>query len=231
MYNGIKIADAGFVINLKKRIDRKFEVDELLTSMGFNGYLFFNGVEINDELWYKFGCTQAYLNLFEIILKENYNTVIIFEDDLKIMDSITIKQINEIISKLPSFSIKYDAIALGTRPLPNFKIKKEDENFGKIESLLTTHCFFYNKNFIKYLYECLKNYKNFKSNHYKCLIDECINDCCSNKFILKNKNKIFNIGITIPMIFTQKNSFSNNELINQDYDQWMEDCFWDAINL
>ena len=230
MYNGIKIADAGFVINLPKRFDRKYDVDTLLKKMGFDGYIFFNGVEIKDNNWFNFGCTQAYINLFDIILKENYQTVIIFEDDLKIMNSANLDEINDVFYKLPAFSKKYDAIALGTRPIPNFKIKKEDKNFGKIESLLTTHCFLYNKKFIYYLYENLKCYKSLKSKHYKCLIDECINDCCSNKFVLKNKNKIFNIGITIPMIFTQKNSYSDNELINQDYDLWMEECYWNAIS-
>jgi len=165
MYNGIKIADAGFVINLSERTDRKKYVDKLLTDMGFTGYIFFNGVKINNETWRIFGCTQAYINLFEIALKENYNNILVFEDDIKIMNTINLAQIDNIFNEFPIQSKIYDVIALGTRPLPGTKIIKETENFGKILTLLSTHSFFYQKKYIKYLYDNLKNYKNKKSTH------------------------------------------------------------------
>ena len=229
-YKGLKIADAGFVINLSERTDRKNSVDKLLTDMGFSGYIFFNGVKINNEAWKIFGCTQAYINLFEIALKQNYDNIIVFEDDIKIMNSINRVQIDNIFNTFSIHSKNYDVIALGTRPLPGTKIIKESENFGKIYNLLSSHSFFYKKNFITYLYENLKQYKNKKSTHYKCLIDEFINDSCSHNFVLKHKNKLFNIGITIPMIFTQSDSYSDNEMCIQEYDNWMEECYWNAIN-
>jgi GR25 family glycosyltransferase involved in LPS biosynthesis len=229
-FNGIKIADAGFVINLPERIDRRVDVDNLLSSLGFKGYIFFNGVKEQNNNWKQFGCTQAYINLFEIILKEGIDNVLIFEDDIKLMNSTSYNEIDAIFKKWHFFSKKYDVIALGTRPLPGFKIIKEDINYGKLTNMLTTHCFFYRKNFIEYLFVNLQNFKNKKSIHYKCIIDEFINDCCSHNFILKNKNKLFDIGITIPMVFTQKDSYSNNEDNYQDYDKWMEDCFWDALS-
>lgn len=228
-YNGINIADAGFIINLPDRNDRRISVDTLLSNMGFDGYYFFNGVKISDQNWRVFGCTQAYINLFEIALKENYDHIIVFEDDIKIMNSINKIQIDNIFNKFSFFSKKYDVIALGTRPLPGSKIIVDDVNFGKISNLLSSHSFFYKKNFIQYLYDNLKSYKNPKTNHYNCIIDEFINDCCSHNFILKHKNKIFNIGITIPMIFTQSDSYSDNELCHQEYDNWMEECFWNAL--
>jgi hypothetical protein len=230
-YKGLKIADAGFVINLPERIERKNSTDKLLSEIGFSGYNFFNGVKILDESWRVFGCTQAYINLFEIALKENYNNIIVFEDDIKLMNSINTSQIDSIFNTFSIHSKNYDVIALGTRPLPGSKIIKETENFGKIYNLLSTHSFFYKKNFISYLYNSLKNYKLPKTLHYNCIIDEFINDCCSHNFVLKNKNKIFNIGITIPMVFTQNNSYSDNEMCIQEYDNWMEECFWNALNL
>lgn len=59
-----------------------------------------------------------------------------------------------------------------------------------------------------------------------------LNDCsCEQyRFIHSPLHKKFDFGITIPMIFTQTDSFSDNELSNQDYDKIMENSFWRSLS-
>lgn len=230
-YKSIPIADAGFVINLPNRTDRKLKSTRLLDDLQFNSYSFVDGYMFSELEWKKFGCTQAYLNIFEQSLLLGYESIMVFEDDIKLMNGVTSEDLDKIFYKWNFFSKKYDVIALGTRPLPNSKIKIEDPNFGKLYSTLCTQSFYYKKPFMRYVLDNLKDFKSPDSPYYKCVIDEFINDSCSHNYVLKQKNKIFDIGITIPMIFTQDNSYSDNEGYNQNYDEWMEECFNNAIKI
>ena len=67
---------------------------------------------------------------------------------------------------------------------------------------------------------------------YKCVVDMFLNDCsCEEyRFIHSPNHKKFNFGVTLPMIFTQTDSFSDNEFTLQEYDNIMEKSFWDSLN-
>ena len=59
-----------------------------------------------------------------------------------------------------------------------------------------------------------------------------LNDCSSStyRFIHNEKHKKFNFGITVPMLFTQGPSFSDNEQKEQDYEDDIEQSFWKSLN-
>ena len=228
-YKERAIADHGYVLNLPERQDRKQETLSLLDELNISGYEFFNGVKIEDPNWKIYGCTQSYIDIFKDAIDKKYDSIVVFEDDIKLMNGVDRNTIDEIFAKWPDFSKQYDVIALGTRPYDNSKIIRQDNNFGKISSLLCTQAFFYTKNFIEYAYESLKCYQEENCYHYRCIIDVFINDCCSREQAFTYNNKIFNIGITIPMIFTQRESYSDNEGRVYNYDSFMEGCFWAAI--
>jgi GR25 family glycosyltransferase involved in LPS biosynthesis len=229
-YKGKKIADAGFVINLSDRLDRRHNVDSVLRELEFDGYEFFDGFRFFDDEWRRYGCTQTFLNIFETALNSGYESIVIFEDDVKKMNSCSIEQMDKIFQNWELGSENFDVIALGTRPLQGSKIIQKNDYFGKITNSVCAHAFYYKKDFIEYIYNNLKEFKNPESKHYKVYIDEFINDSCSHEIVYKTPNKLFNIGITIPMIFTQGKSYSDNELSDQNYDGWIEDSFWAALN-
>lgn len=229
LYNDISISDHGYVLNLPERKDRRKDTIGLLDSLNISGYSFFDGIRIEDKAWRIYGCTESYIQIFKDALNKNYDSIVIFEDDIKLMNGVNQNTINEIFSKWHHFSQEYDVIALGTRPYDNSKITRQDNNFGNITSLLCTQAFFYKKDFIRYAYESLKCYRDPGCLHYRYIIDVFINDCCSREHAFQQNNKIFNIGITIPMLFTQRENYSDNEGRVHNYDQWMEGCFWAAI--
>ena len=80
------------------------------------------------------------------------------------------------------------------------------------------------------LYETLKDFNDPNSTHYRVVIDEFISDCTSHDYICKKPNKLFRAGITIPMMFTQQPSYSDNEGDFMNYQGYIEDSYWNALN-
>lgn len=230
-YKGQKIADKGVVINLQKRPERKISTDKLLSSLGFEGYEFVEGVVFEDPYWRQlnYGVTQAFLNCMKFVLDNNLNDLIIFEDDLKIMNGTTEEDFDNTFRNWNFHSNQYDIIGLGSRPLMGASIYKEHQNFGKVTNALCAHAYYYKKPFIEYFYEKLKNFNKPGDEYYKVVNDEFINDCCSHEILCKKYQKIFNVGITIPLLFSQTNGFSDGNNSEGDFDRFIENCYWHAI--
>lgn len=230
-YKGKKIADKGFVINLPYRVDRRYHSEKLLKDLGFDGYDYINGVVFDDPEWRVYGHVQAYLNCVKAALDEGVESLIIFEDDIKVMSRTKISDFDQVFSKWEFFSNYFDLIGLGTRPIEGSKIFRIDEHFGKVTNLLCTQAFFLKKEFLEYFYNSMKNYDVPEDPYYRVLADEFFNDCCSHEILCKRKNKLFNVGITIPMLFTQRTGYSDNLMCVEDFETYLEKCYWDALNL
>ena len=230
-YKDIKIADAGYVINLPERTDRKENVIAVLDSLHITGYEFVDGVVITDPELSKLGCTQTYLNIFEKVLNSDIQNILVFEDDIKLMNGVTEEHLDKIFNNWDSISNEYDVTALGVKLLPRSKIIRKDETHGSFKEMLCSQSLYYKKPFIEHCYNYLKNYTDKDHELYKCTIDMFLNDSSNSqyRFIHSPLHKEFNFGITIPMVFTQTSSFSDNEKVNQDYDKIMESSYWESM--
>jgi len=230
-YKGKKIADKGFVINLPYRMDRKYETELVLKKYGFEGYEYIDGVVHDEPEWKIYGCTKALLNCAKIALDEGLESILVFEDDIKVMNGTQESDFNKVFEKWDTFYNHFDLIALGARPIEGSRIEKVDEHFGKVSNVLCTQAFLYKRSFLEYFYENLKDYKDPNDAYYKVFCDEFISDCCSHEILCKQKNKLFNVGITIPMLFTQRDGYSDNLQCYEKYDEYLERCYWDALRL
>jgi hypothetical protein len=228
-YKRFVIADAGFVINLPKRTDRKEQVTKTLKDLKFSGWEFFEGITESDPFWHKYGCTQSFIKIFEKSIKENYKSIVIFEDDIRLASSCNVQDIDNIFRNWRKESKKYDLIGLGTRPLDDAKVLRESENFGKITNCVCAHAWYYTLDFMKYAVEELKDIKNPEDKNYRTIIDEFINDSCSTEYRWKTHNKIFRAGVTIPLMFVQSPGFSDNENGYFDYTGFIEDLYYMAL--
>jgi GR25 family glycosyltransferase involved in LPS biosynthesis len=228
-YKDVNIADKCYVINLKSRTDRRDLVSNELDKNHFSGYEFFEGIKMDDPSKRLWGCTMSFIKIFEKALEENLDSIVIFEDDIKLLDGLTEKDLDNVFNSWLYAKENFEIVALGTRPIPNSFIIKEHNHFGSVSNCLCAHAFYYTKNFMEYAYDCLKNFEVEGDNYHKCLIDEFIHDCCSHIEVRKNKNKLFKVGITIPMIFSQRKSFSDNENSEQNYDGWIQYCYEMAL--
>jgi hypothetical protein len=230
-YKGKKIADKGFVINLPYRMDRRYHTELVLKKYGFGGYEYIDGVIYDDPEWRVYGATQSFLNCAKIALDEGLESIIIFEDDIKVMNGTQESDFDKIFEKWDKFYDYFDLIGMGTRPLEGARIERIDEHFGKVSNALCAQAFLYKRNFLEYFYETLKNYNDPNDPYYRVIHDEFFNDCCSHEILCKQKNKLFNVGITIPMLFTQRDGYSDNLQCYEKYDEYLERCYWDALRL
>ena len=230
-YKEIKIADAGYVINLPNRADRKEKVIQTLSDLNITGYEFIDGIVMDNPEFKKLGCTQTYLNIFKDVLTYGFDNIIVFEDDIKLMNGVSESDLDAIFNNWSDTIKDYDVVALGVKLLPRSKISKNSDTHGSFKEMLCSQTLFYHKHFIKHYVSQMKDYLDPSHYLYKCTIDMFLNDCTNDRyrFIHSLNHKSFNFGITIPMVFTQTSSYSDNELSPQNYDKIMEDAFWKSI--
>ena len=230
-YKGKKIADKGYLINLPHRVDRLNESTKILNELGFSGYEIFEGVVIEEKEYKKLGCTASYLKIFEEIINSGYEDVLVFEDDIKLMKGTTKKDLDNIFDDWSEIKKRYDIVALGTKLLPRSRISVNGKTHGSYQEMLCTQSFYYKKEIIQHTLKELSTYKDSKSYLHKCTIDMFLNDCSSEKyrFIHSNRHRTFQFGITIPMIFSQTESFSDNEEVTQNYEEEMYGSFFKSL--
>ena len=230
-YKGKKISDRGFLMNLPERTDRLYDTISLLNELGFYGYEIFHGIKMVDEDLKKLGCTASYLEIFRQVLDSDISDIIVFEDDIKLLNNTNKDDLDRIFSEWDEIKNVYDVVALGTKLLPRTRIQKRGLSHGYFEEMLCTQSLYYKRNIIEHTYNELQNFTNLNHYLYKCTIDMFLNDCSCEKyrFIHSEKHKKFNFGVTLPMIFSQTASFSDNEDKIQDYDDIIEKSFYNAL--
>ncbi len=231
-YKDIKIADAGYVINLPHRVDRRESIIKTLDELEITGYEFIDGIIIENPEYRKLGCTASYLEIFKNFLNSDLENIIVIEDDVKLMNGVTKTHLDSIFNDWYNTTNNYDVVALGTKLLPRSEIKIKGKTHGSFEEMLCSQSLFYHRNFIEHYVSQMENYMDPEHYLYKCTVDMFLNDCsCEEyRFIHSPNHKKFNFGITLPMVFTQTDSFSDNEFTLQEYDNIMEKSFWDSIN-
>ena len=231
-YKNIKISDAGYIINLPQRVDRKESVIKILNKLEISGYEFIDGTIIDNPEYRKLGTTETYLKIFKNFIKSDLENIIVFEDDIKLMNGVTKNHLDNIFTEWDKTVKNYDLVSLGTKLLPRSEIKVKGETHGSFEEMLCCQSFFYHKHFAEHFVSQMENYMDPKHYLYKCAVDMFLNDCsCEEfRFIHSPNHKKFNFGITIPMVFTQADSFSDNEIEFQEYDNVMENYFWVSLN-
>jgi autotransporter strand-loop-strand O-heptosyltransferase len=231
LYKGKKIADKGYILNLPERTDRLESTKKLLDELGFEGYEVFSGIKFENPEFRKLGCTASYISLFENVVSSSIEDIVVFEDDIKLMNSTSKYDLDSIFNDWDEIKERYDVVALGTKLLPRTKIKVNGDTHGSYQEMLCTQSFYYKRPIIEHTYEQLKNFTHPSSHFYKCTIDMFLNDCsCEQyRFIHSDKHKKFEFGITIPMIFSQSSSYSDNEKREQDYDEIMEQSYFNAL--
>ena len=94
--------DAIFYINLNKREDRRKEIEEMLSSYGFNA----ERIEAIEKQPGLVGCGYSHLKALKLAKSRNYKNVLILEDDFDFI--VPKEEIIEEIKKLKTIS--YDVV-------------------------------------------------------------------------------------------------------------------------
>jgi len=151
-----------YVINLKKRTDRKLHIETQLNKINCKNYILFEGVDGNllanpTKLTNgAFGLVNTYLNIFEEWSKKDAENIFLIEDDCIFVDNFN-EKVAEYVSNVPS---DWDMLYFGANH--NYHMGKKTININekciKINHSYTTHCILLKKNVFEELIENLKNF-------------------------------------------------------------------------
>ncbi len=240
-WNGEYFCDAGFLINLKDRVDRFSRAMENLSITKLSGIERFDAILIEDPGYTKYGCTQSHIEIAKLQIQNNWEYVLYLEDDIvsdffyclntendKINKE---KVISEIIKDFNSF--KPDVLWLGVRPEGDTTYVSN--TLVRPTKTLMSHAYVGSLKFANFLVNNL-NYRD--NSHFSGTypIDFFISqitskdcwriDAYDKENIIKNND--LSVMITSPMIFNQGESFSNLTDNLVDYKNWVRGCynFW-----
>jgi hypothetical protein len=104
-WNDIKIADKGFLINLKDREDRLVQSLDEFEKNNIKGVERFDAIKITEDSdlgWVIRGCTHSHMDILKMQVEKNWDKVVIFEDDffLDICDNQNRELNDQVIGKI-----------------------------------------------------------------------------------------------------------------------------------
>lgn len=155
------IFDKIIIITMEKNKDRQEYCKNLMKKLGWEFEFFYAKPHKNGGTW---GCYQSHMLVIEKCIKNNYEYVLICEDDLT-----PTKYFNaELLSRAENFmknNNKWEIFLMGytlcadDHPTDNLLVGKYDENIYRIRACLT-HCYAIQRNTYKRVLNILKdNYK------------------------------------------------------------------------
>jgi GR25 family glycosyltransferase involved in LPS biosynthesis len=197
--------DKIYCINLEHRSDRwELALNEFKKIGIENGVIRFNAVynKENGAL----GCRDSHLKVIQDAKDNNYERILIFEDDVLFLDN-DISLIENTLDQLNEFD--YDIFYLGATVAPNIGFfTQESENIVKTNFAYTTHSY------------------SITSKNYDFILKNSINygivDVFYNQFIVPlGKSYVANPMLTIQ----QSDNFSDIEKTKSESYEWMIDFF------
>lgn len=146
--NSISDIKHAFYINLLSRPDRKDHVEEQLKTIGIKPERF-NAIRMDNGA---IGCSMSHLRLLEIAKLNNWEHILIVEDDILFLDPEKFK--NQFNKFIELHGNKWEVILFAGNNMPPYE--KIDESCIKVSKCQTTTGYLVNKHFIKALEQNVK---------------------------------------------------------------------------
>jgi len=201
-------------INLKHRIDRKEHIENQLKLLGWEATRF-EAIKLQNPA---IGCSMSHLQILEKAINENYDNIIILEDDATFLNP---QMMNEKLYIFLEQHRNYDVVMLGGNNIPPYQII--DDTCVKISRCQTTTAYMVNKHYMPILANNIRKgielfIKNPKEPQ-KYAIDKFW-------FSLQESDNWY---LIIPLSVTQKPDYSDIEKRNTDYTDLMLDISKERI--
>jgi len=222
-WNDIKIADKGFLINLKERTDRLEDSLLELNKIKISGVERFEAIRIeedSDKGWKIRGCTHSHIELLKLQVTNRWDKILILEDDfeLDICSPNSFEITNTTINKISSAD--FDLLFLGATLLE--ESEKFNEFLIKPKSFVQTTAYISSLKMSEFVVNNF-NYLDKESMVSGEQIDTFYSTLSSKKHwrmsnVYKDSNVLLNHNLKIffhfPIIFNQRRSFS--DILNMD---------------
>jgi len=197
-----------FYINLDCRQDRKIYVEDQLNKIGIKAQRC-KAIKLENG---SIGCSLSHLNCLQFALDNNWDHVLIVEDDITfLLPELFIKQINSFLEN----NNDWDVLLLGGNVIPPYK--EVNKYCVKVEKCQTTTGYLVKKHYYQILIENIKIGLNYLIKnpelHSLYAIDKFW-------FTLQQRDKWY---LIIPLTVVQKPGYSDIEKKNTNYQALMKD--------
>jgi len=208
MISNISDIKHSFYINLEFRPDRKLHVEDQLKIIGIQANRF-NAIRLSNGA---LGCSMSHLKCLEIARENNWEHVLIVEDDIKFLNpEVFVNQIN----KFFSLHSDWDVVLIAGNNLPPHEII--DDSCVKVTQCQTTTGYIIKKHYYNTLIDNIRNgITNLikePNQHFLYAIDK-------NWFKLQQKDNWY---LITPLTVTQREDYSDIEKRPTNYTRAMTD--------
>lgn len=206
--NSIENIKHAFYINLEARPDRKQHVETQLQNIGITSSRF-NAIKLNNGA---IGCSMSHLKCLEIAKENNWDHVMIVEDDILFLNPNVFKnQLNKFLQNHKDF----DVVLIAGNNVPPYQ--KIDDSCVKVYRCQTTTGYIVQKHYydtlINNIKEGVKQLINHPDQHVIYAIDKYW-------FRLQEKDNWF---LITPLTVTQREDYSDIEKRPTNYTRVMTD--------
>jgi GR25 family glycosyltransferase involved in LPS biosynthesis len=202
----------GFYINLDHRTDRKRHIEHQLEQIRMTGNITrFNAIKNANG---RIGCSLSHLKCLENALKNEWDHVLICEDDITFLNpSLFISQLNYFLENIETKS--WDVVLLGGNIIPPYQII--NKSCVKVSKCQTTTGYIVQKHYIPTLIANIKEGVNNLIQNPKKHVIYAVDKYW---FSLQQRDNWF---LIIPLTVVQKPGYSDIEKKNTDYQNIMKD--------
>ena len=208
MLSNISDIKNAFYINLESRPDRKKHVEKQLKNIGISAQRF-NAIKLpNGAL----GCSMSHLKCLEIAKQNDWDSVLIIEDDIQFLDpTLFISQLN----KFFSLHQNWDVVLIAGNNVPPYETI--DDTCIKVSRCQTTTGYIVKKHYYNILIDNIRNSINNlikePTNAFLYAIDKYW-------FALQQKHNWY---LIVPLTVTQREDYSDIEKKHTNYTHLMTD--------
>lgn len=212
--NSISDIKHAFYINLLSRPDRKDHVEEQLNAIGIKPERF-NAIRMDNGA---IGCSMSHLRLLEIAKLNNWEHILIVEDDILFTDpNLFVSQFNKFLSS----NIDFDVVLLAGNNMPPYT--KISDECVKVTHCQTTTGYLVKRHYYDIL---IKNYKDGILHLMKEPYNHTLYAIDKHWFNLQAIHKWF---LITPLTVTQRMDYSDIERRQTNYTPAMLDLDKDAF--
>jgi glycosyl transferase family 25 len=206
--NSIENINNVFYINLESRVDRKQHVEEELSKIGLIANRF-NAIKLNDGA---VGCSISHLKCLEMAKRNNWEHIMIVEDDILFLNPELFKnQLNKFLKKHNNF----DVVLIAGNNMPPYQ--KIDDSCVKVCRCQTTTGYIVQRHYydtlINNIREGVKKLMSNPALHVQYAIDKYW-------FKLQEKDNWY---LITPLTVTQREDYSDIEKRHTNYTRVMVD--------
>jgi glycosyl transferase family 25 len=206
--NSIKNIEHAFYINLESRVDRKIHVEQQFSNIGIAATRF-NAIKLTNGA---IGCSMSHLKCLELAKQNNWEHVLIVEDDIHFLNPDLFKnQLNKFLKNHSNF----DVVLIAGNNMPPYQ--KIDDSCVKVYRCQTTTGYIVQRHYydtmITNIKEGIQKLMKNPEHHVQYAIDKYW-------FRLQEKDNWF---LITPLTVTQREDYSDIEKRHTNYTRAMVD--------